>query len=418
MSKFVISGNKKLYGSVKAQSAKNALLPLICACIMLESEVVFTNCNRLGDIEILLKIIARLGGRYSFKGENLIVDCTNIKNYEIPPTLASEIRASVFMLGPLLARFHKATTSKPGGCNIGNRPIDMHLDGFKKLGVEVLDGDIIKMRCDKLKGARICLKYASVGVTENLLMLSVLADGETVITNCAREPEIVCLSNFLKTFGAKIKGAGTSTIVVEGVKKLKGRKVTFNPISDRIEVGTYLLSVLGTGGEIEIENSPFIYNTALIKKIYNNACKMLLTNDRIYIKCSGAGKCISFTRTAPYPAFPTDLQTPLCAYCTTLNGVSVVEESVFENRFCQIAELNKMGANVIVRGNQAKIVGVKNLTGTSVTALDLRGGASLIIAGLKAEGQTIIENASIIERGYKDIEVKLSNLGADVKRLD
>ena len=418
MSKYVISGGNKLYGSVKAQSAKNALLPLISACIMIEGEVTFTNSSMLGDVATMLSIIKSLGGNYSFNNGNLKVDCTNLCSSEMPCELTKKIRASVFMLGPLLARFKNVVTYLPGGCQIGSRPIDMHLDGFKLLGVqEFTDGDALILKSKKLQGVKIKLKYASVGVTENLIMCAVLSEGETVLLNSAKEPEIVCLAKFLRLFGAKIKGEGTSTIVIEGVKKLKSKNVTFMPISDRIEVGTYLLSVLGTGGEIEIENANFLHNVALIKKIYNNACKIILTNDKIYIKCVGIGKCLSYTRTAPYPKFPTDLQTPLCAYATTLNGTSYVEESVFDNRFMQLKELERMGAKISVNGNVSKIEGVNELIGTDVTALDLRGGASLIIAGLKASGQTVIDNAQIIERGYLDIEKKLSLLGADIKKV-
>ncbi|MBO5851697.1 MAG: UDP-N-acetylglucosamine 1-carboxyvinyltransferase, partial [Clostridia bacterium] len=322
-----------------------------------------------------------------------------------------------FMLGPLLARFKNASTFLPGGCNIGKRPIDMHIDGFKKFGVEEVCTDALVLNCKKLNGAKINLKYASVGVTENLIMCAVLAEGETVLSNCAKEPEVVCLVKFLKLFGAKIKGEGSSTIIIEGVKKLKSKNVSFMPISDRIEVGTYVLSVLGTGGEIEINNANFFHNIALIKKIYNNACKIILTNDKIYIKCSGKGNSLSYTKTSPYPKFPTDLQTPLCAYATTLLGTSYIEESVFENRFLQLNELIKMGAKIWVNGSVAKIEGVEYLNGANVSALDLRGGASLVIAGLKAQGETVIDNAFIIERGYVNLEKKLSLLGADIKKV-
>ena len=417
MSKLVISGGKRLYGSVTAQSAKNALLPLISACILIDGEVTFTNCSMLGDVVTMINIIKSLGGNCSYHNGNLTVDCTNLSSSQMPYELTSQIRASVFMLGPLIARFKKASTYLPGGCNIGKRPIDMHIDGFKMLGVEEVYDDALVLKCDKLSGAKIRLKYASVGVTENLIMCAVLAEGETVLSNCAKEPEVVCLVKFLKLFGAKIKGEGSSTIIIEGVKKLKSKNVSFMPISDRIEVGTYVLSVLGTGGEIEINNANFFHNIALIKKIYNNACKIILTNDKIYIKCSGKGNSLSYTKTSPYPKFPTDLQTPLCAYATTLLGTSYIEESVFENRFLQLNELIKMGAKIWVNGSVAKIEGVEYLNGANVSALDLRGGASLVIAGLKAQGETVIDNAFIIERGYVNLEKKLSLLGADIKKV-
>lgn len=418
MSKYVISGGKKLYGTVKAQSAKNALLPLISACILIDGEVTFSNVSMLGDVKVMLSIIKSLGGSYTYSDGNLTINCSNLSSSSMPKEYTSKIRASVFMLGPLLARFKSASTFLPGGCQIGERPIDIHLDGFKKLGAqEFSEGESLTLKSAELKGTKIKLKYASVGATENLIMCAVLCKGETVLLNCAKEPEICCLVKFLRLFGAKIKGEGTSTIIIEGVSKLKNKNVTFVPISDRIEVGTYLLSVLSTGGEVEIENANFLHNLALIKKIYNNACKIILTNDKIYIKCSGSGNSLTYTRTAPYPKFPTDLQTPLCAYATTLKGVTLIEESVFDNRFLELNELNRMGAKITVCGNVAKIEGVETLFGAQVTALDLRGGASLIIAGLKAKGQTIIENAQVIERGYLDLENKLSLLGADIKKV-
>lgn len=418
MSKFVINGGKRLYGSIKAQSAKNALLPLISACILLDGDVTFTNCSLLGDVITMLAIIKKLGGNYTFSNGNLTINCSNLSSSDMPYELTSKIRASVFMLGPLLARFRSVRTYLPGGCQIGERPIDMHVDGFKSLGaVDSFEDGSLVLKANKLVGTKIRLKYASVGVTENLIMCAVLSSGETVLTNCAKEPEIVCLAKFLKLFGAKIKGEGTSTIIIEGVKKLKTKNVFFMPISDRIEVGTYILSTLGTGGEIEIENANFLHNLALIKKIYNNTCKIILTNDKIYIKCVGSGSKLTYTRTAPYPKFPTDLQTPLCAYATTLIGTTFIEESVFENRFMQLKDLVAMGAKIAVNGNVVKIDGVTELYGASVSALDLRGGAALIIAGLKAQGQTIIDNASVIERGYLNLENKLSLLGADIKKV-
>ena len=338
-------------------------------------------------------------------------------NYEIPYELAKKIRASIFLTGPLLARFHKVYFYNPGGCDIGARPIDIHLNGFKCFNIESSISEHIYCRCDKLNGCKINLRYKSVGATENLLMLSVLSNGKTTITNCAKEPEVVCLANFLNLCGAKIKGAGTSVIEVEGVKKLKSLNLTFMPISDRIETGTYLLMLLSVGGEICIKNADFLNNLTLIKKIQNNACKLSVFNDKIYMKSCGSGNCIKYTKTGPYPEFPTDLQSQLCSYLSTQKGLSIVEETVFDNRFKQLEELVKMGANIHIKSNKAFIKGVKKLYGKSVYAYDLRGGASMILAGLSAEGVTTIDNSEVIDRGYFEIENKLSLLGANIKRV-
>ncbi len=416
MSNLVIYGNNKIFGEITAESAKNAMLPLISACIMYEGKVTFNRCPKLKDVLVMLEIIEYLGGKYSFNGEELTVDCSSLYLYELPFELTKKIRASIFMVGAILGRFHKACFCSPGGCNIGERPIDIHLDGLRQLGVEISSGDCIFCKTDKLKGNEIILKYKSVGATENLIMAGVLAEGKTIINNAAKEPEIICLVKLLKLFGAKIYGAGTSRIVVEGVSNLNKQNVYFSPISDRIEIGTYILLTMSVGGEILIKNVNANHNLALLKKIYNNACKIVVDNDKIYIKSSGAGKSLGYVKTAPYPLFPTDLQAQLIAYSSTLNGTTVVEETVFNSRFSHCFELNKMGADIIVKNNKAIIKGVNGLTGASVVANDLRGGASLVIAGLKAEGKTVIGNAEAIDRGYFQIEKKLQLVGANIKR--
>lgn len=416
MSKFIVRSGKNISGEVVIPSAKNVMLPLISACIMVEGKITFINCKKLLDVTVILEIIKYLGGDYYFVGDNLTVDCSKVYRYELPETLSKQIRASIFLVGPLLSRFHRACFFAPGGCDIGSRPIDIHLDGFKKLGVEISNGDIVYCRCDKLIGNDITLRYRSVGATLNLIMASVLGEGRTVIRNSAREPEIVCLVKFLKLCGAKIYGEGTSVIVIDGVKKLRGINYNFKPISDRIEVGTYMLLTLNVGGELLIKNANFINNVALYKKIRNNACKITIDNDKIYIKASGVGKSLNYVKTAPYPYFPTDLQSQICAYASTLKGSTIVEESVFENRFKQLDELVKMGANILVKNNKAYIKGVDTLYGTSVKALDLRGGIAMVIAGLRAQGVTTIDNAEVIDRGYFQIEKQLKSLGLDIVR--
>ncbi len=416
MSKLIINGGKKLFGEITAESAKNALLPLLSACILYEGKVTLINCPRLKDIEVMIEIIEYLGGRCSFLGNDLTVDCSSLYSYELPCELTKKIRASIFTIGAIIARFRKAYFCMPGGCSIGERPIDIHLNALKKLGVEVCGEEILYCRADNLKGAEITLKYRSVGATINVLLASTLAKGKSVIRNVAKEPEITALINLLKIFGANIKGEGTSTLIVEGVEKLKRENVVFYPISDRIEVGTYALAVMSSGGEISINNVNFIHNLSLFKKIQNNACKIVYEDDKIYIKSSGEGSGLGNIKTAPYPYFPTDLQPQISAYATTLRGETTIFETVFENRFKHFNELKLMGAKVSYRGNVANITGVSKLKGAVVTAYDLRGGASMVIAGLKAEGETVINNSEVLDRGYYKFEEKLSLLGAKIIR--
>lgn len=417
MSKYVINGGNKLYGEVNVQSAKNSLLPLIAACILVDGKVTFLNCNKLKDVTVMLDIISSMGGTYFFNGTTLTVDCTSLTSYEMPKELTSKVRASVFMLGPLIGRFRKAIIHKTGGCDIGERPINLHLDGLKKLGVEIEDEDVLHCSAIDIKGAEIELPFKSVGATENIMMLASVADGKTIIKNSAKEPEIVNLAEFLRRAGAEIYGAGTDVIEIYGVKKLKSNGIVFTPVADRIETGTYILATLNVGGEIGINNCVFSHNVALIKKIYNNACKISINNDKIYIKSMGVGKALGFVKTAPYPGYPTDLQSPLVAYATTLSGMTIVHEGVFSCRFNQVEELKKMGADVTVVKNRVVIDGVRTLYGAHVKALDLRGGAAMVVAGLKALGETVIDDVEIIDRGYFNLEGKLQLLGADIKRI-
>ena len=418
MSKFVVNGGKKLYGEVDIQSAKNAILPLIASTVLLDFEVAFLKVPMLSDVLVMLEIIKALGGKYRFENDVLFIDCSNVNKSEIPEELSLKIRASVFVTGGVLSRLKKVEFYRAGGCDIGSRPIDMHLDGLSMLGGQVFGKEKITIKCDKLIGKEISLKCKSVGVTENLIIASVLAEGTTVIKNCAKEPEITCLAEFLNSLGAKIKGAGTSVIQIEGVSKLTKQKRYFTPISDRIEAGTFILAVMTTGGEIELKNTNFIHNSALIKKIYNNACKITVFSDRIYIKATGVGKAHGYLKTEPYPCFPTDLQPQFSVYSSILKGVTVIEEGVFDGRFNQLIELQKFGAKVKVLDKHAIIEGVPQLCGADTKALDLRGGASMLIAGLRAIGVTTVSNVEVIERGYLNVDKKFSLLGADVKRID
>ena len=417
MGNFLVRPTNRLYGEVKTQSAKNALLPLISACALIEAPVTIKNAPPMGDVKVMLDIIAALGGKFSYDGDDLTVDCRLLYKNELPEELSGKIRSSVFLLGPLIARFRKVTLVKSGGCNIGKRPIDIHIDGLKKLGVEVMETEVLYLRADKLVGAEITLRFPSVGATENLIAAAVTASGTTVIKNAAREPEVECLCNFLNAAGGKISGGGKREIVIEGVKSLTKNPFVFTPVGDRIEAGTFILAAMIAGGEIVVTNCTPDFNIALIEKIRNNACKIDVFNDRIYIKSEGRGKALGEIVAAPYPSFATDLQTPALAYCSTLDGVTVVRDEVFKSRFSQTSELIKAGARIKIVGNAAIVCGVKKLIGAKVKAFDLRGGAALVLAGLNAEGETVIENAEVIDRGYYKFDEKLRSLGANVIRF-
>ncbi len=412
MENYVIHGGRKLDGKIDIQSSKNAVLPIIAGSILTNEQVVIKNCPKIKDVYAMLNILSHLGTKWTFDNDDLILNSSSIDNYSIPQNLASELRSSIFMLGALVSRFKKAKLFFPGGCDIGLRPIDIHLSALSDLGVIISDiNGEINCFSNQVVGRDICLDFPSVGATENIMLASVFAKGKTQIYNPAKEPEIVDLMNFLNSMGAKIYGAGTSTILIEGVKSLHGTEYT--PISDRIECGTYLLATAIAGGQVQLNNCQAKNISFLIHKLCDNTCKITIKNDIIYIKSGSLRKNFSFT-TGPYPMFPTDLQAQATALLTICNGVSVVSENVFEMRFRHIPELIKMGANIIVKGKNAIITGVDTLKGATVEAYDLRGGAALVLAGLNAEGKTIVKNVSHIERGYYQMDKKLSLLGADI----
>lgn len=418
MGNFLVRQTNGLYGEVSIQSAKNALLPIISACVLIEAPVTIKNVSMMGDVLVMLEVLSKLGAKYSYDGNDLTVNCCSLYKNELPEELTCKIRSSIFLLGPLIARFKRVTLIKSGGCNIGKRPIDIHIDGLKKLGVEAMETEVLYLRTEKLTGCDITLRFPSVGATENLIMAAVTASGYTVIKNAAREPEVKCLCDFLNLAGGKIRGGGSREIIIEGVKKLSKTPFTFIPIHDRIEVGTFILAVLNLGGEVILDNLNGNFNKSLIEKIRNNACKTRVFNDRIYVKSKGRGKALGEIVATPYPGFATDLQTLLLAYSITLDGVTVIKDEVFKKRFGEVRELVKMGANVKVVGNFAIITGVERLVGTTVKALDLRGGAALVLAGLKAEGETVIENTELIDRGYFKLDEKLRSLGANIERIN
>lgn len=417
MSKFIINGGKKLYGKIDIQSAKNSVVSLLAASILYNGNVVLRNIKQITDVTNMCNILKKLGAVYDFKGDNLFLNCSSLYSFVPNVDLSKTIRASFFMAGALLSRFKKAEMSFPGGCKIGARPINIHLQGFKQLGVKIkVENSKIYFDGSKMHSAVIELPYPSVGATVNIITASVFLDGETIIKNVAKEPEIVDLQNFLNLMGFNVRGAGKDEISVHGVKKILSRDIYFTPIVDRIETGTFMLATLSCGGEIEINNTNIKNIYSLYEKIYENNCKMFVENGKIIVYAGGGGKSLGEITTGPFPAFPTDLQAPLCAYACSLKGQTTINESVFEKRFSHVDELVKMGA-VIKTDEKRVFVYGSRLQGAKVQVGDLRAGAGLVIAGLLANGTTEIEDVEIIDRGYFEIENVFSSLGASIYRV-
>ena len=416
MDTYVIDGGEKLYGKVQAQSAKNAVLPLLAAAILTDEQVRIRGVPVIADVENMLRILVEVGCKISRKNGYVQIDSSNAISHEIPARLTKELRSSVFMLGSVLTRFHKAKISYPGGCDIGLRPIDLHLLGLRRLGVEIVEeGGFIECTAERLKGAEILLDFPSVGATENIMLAAVKAEGLTIIRNAAKEPEIVDLQNFLNAMGAKVHGAGGGTVIVEGVKRLHG--VDYTPIGDRIEIGTYLIATAICGGEIQT-SGVFAENiAALLHKLRENGCKIYAKNDRIELQSSGRLQSVNILETMPFPGFPTDLQAQYASLCCTANGTTLIVENLFETRYKYAGELKRMGADITVRDRTAVIRGVKRLHGARVTAGDLRGGAALVLAALGAEGKSTVCDLSHVDRGYESFEYKLKKLGAKIKRV-
>ena len=416
MDKFIIDGGEKLYGKVRIHSAKNTVLPLLAASVLTDEQVKIRGVPAITDVENMLRILSEVGCAIKRQKDCAIIDSSNAVSHEIPTRLTKELRSSVFMLGSVLTRFRRAKISYPGGCDIGLRPIDLHLSGLKRLGVEIFEKDgYIHCEAQKLKGAEILLDFPSVGATENIILAAVKAEGITVIRNAAKEPEIIDLQNFLNAMGAKVRGAGGGTVVIEGVKKLHG--VDYTPIGDRIEAGTYLIAAASCGGEIETNGVPPENIAALLHKLREIGCKVYAKNDRIVLWSNGQLNAAKLVETMPFPGFPTDMQAQYSALCCTAKGSTLVVENLFETRYRYAAELKRMGADITVRGRTALIRGVESLHGASVTASDLRGGAALVVAALKAEGQSDVIDLSHIDRGYAEFEYKLKKLGAKIKRV-
>lgn len=421
MEKLVIHGGRRLEGRVKISGAKNAVLPIIAATLLgQDSPSLLDEVPALEDVHTITEVLQKLGVKAEFRKEThqLFVDSTVIGSCEAPYDLVRKMRASFLIMGPLLARCGQAKISLPGGCAIGTRPIDLHLKGFEALGAEIRVGHgfIEAAAPEGLKGAKIYLDFPSVGATENIMMISALAKGTTYIENAAEEPEIVDLANFLNKMGASIKGAGTDTIKIEGVESLHGAHHTVIP--DRIETGTFMLAAAITRGDILLKNVVPDHVKSISAKLRECGVEVSAVDEGIYV--SGRGKKLVATdiKTLPYPGFPTDIQSPFMSLLTTVNGPSTVIETVFENRFMHVAELNRMGANIRTEGNKARVPGGVQLEAAPVIATDLRAGAALVLAGLVATGTTVVSEIYHIERGYDHFVEKFRDLGANILRVE
>jgi UDP-N-acetylglucosamine 1-carboxyvinyltransferase len=417
MDKLQIKGGVPLEGDVKISGSKNAALPILAGALLASEPVTVRNVPHLRDVTTTLQLLTRMGATVTVDEKSSIeVDGSTLKDTTAPYELVKTMRASILVLGPLLARFGKADVSLPGGCAIGARPVNIHVAGLQAMGADItIDGGFIRARAGRLKGTRLVLDTVTVTGTENLMMAATLADGETVIENAAREPEVVDLANFLIAMGAKIQGAGTDKIVVQGVEKLHGTQ--YEVLPDRIEGGTYLLAGAITRGHVRIKNTRPDHLDAVIAKLIESGAKVDTGDNWIEVDMRGKRPKSVDVRTAPYPAFPTDMQAQFAALNTVADGVATVIETIFENRFMHMLEMRRLGAEIRLEGNTAIIRGVERLTGAPVMATDLRASASLVLAGLVAEGRTDVERIYHIDRGYEAIEEKLAALGAQIKRV-
>jgi UDP-N-acetylglucosamine 1-carboxyvinyltransferase len=412
-----INGGVPLHGDVWISGAKNAVLPILVASLLGDEASRINNVPHLQDVTTTMELLGRMGARLSLNERMQIeIDPSSLELYEAPYDLVKTMRASILVLGPLVARFGQARVSLPGGCAIGSRPVDLHLHGLRALGaeVEVRNGNI-EARAERLRGARIVLDTVTVTGTENILMAATLARGTTVIENAAQEPEVVDLADFLISMGARISGAGSNTITVEGVERLNGTEYTVLP--DRIETGTYLVGCAMTGGQIRCVRARPSHLDVVLEKLREAGAEIRTGEDWIEMDMRGRRLRSVDITTAPYPAFPTDMQAQFTALNTIAEGTAVITETVFENRFMHVQELQRLGADIRLKGNTAIVRGVKRLTGAPIMATDLRASASLVLAGLVADGITTVDRVYHIDRGYEIIEEKLSALGARIKRI-
>jgi UDP-N-acetylglucosamine 1-carboxyvinyltransferase len=414
--KLLIVGGTPLFGEVAMSGAKNAALPILCASLLTSDPLHLTNVPHLNDISTMLRLLGDMGVGVTLDGiDGMVLDGGGLNNAVASYEMVKTMRASILVLGPLVARCGEARVSLPGGCAIGARPVDQHIKGLQAMGAEItVEQGYVHAKATRLKGARICTDMVTVTGTENLMMAACLAEGETIIENAAREPEVVDLANCLVSMGARISGAGTDVIRIQGVEKLHGATHAIMP--DRIETGTYLCAAAATGGDIRLLKTSGAYLDTVVDKLMDAGCEITVERDAIRLIAPKRLKAVSL-RTAPYPAFPTDMQAQFMAINCIADGVATIRETIFENRFMHVNELMRLGANIQIEGNNAIVRGVDRLEGASVMATDLRASASLVIAGLVAQGETVIDRIYHLDRGYERIEEKLEKLGAQVKRV-
>ncbi|MFT9496650.1 UDP-N-acetylglucosamine 1-carboxyvinyltransferase [Anaerosolibacter sp.] len=417
MAKIIVEKSAPLKGTVKVSGAKNSVLPIIAASLLAQENCVLEDIPGLKDVEVICDVLGALGAKVNSNHKGIIeINASKLHDIEAPYELIRKMRASFLVMGPLLARKGKARIALPGGCAIGTRPIDLHLKGFQALGAKIeLGHGYVEASADRLIGSKVYLDFPSVGATENIMMAATMAEGTTIIENVAEEPEIVDLANFLNSLGAKIKGAGTDTIKIQGVKELGGSRHTVIP--DRIEAGTFMIAAALTGGDVTVLNALPDHLKPITAKL--RECGMTIDEFDDNIRVRANGKSLSTDiKTLPYPGFPTDMQAQFMSLLTVAQGTSVVIETVFENRFMHVDELKRMGANIKIEGRSAVVQGVDRLQGAQVKATDLRAGAALILAGMVADGPTEISDIYHVDRGYVEIEEKLRALGAKIQRTE
>lgn len=416
MEKIIITGGNPLNGTIRVSGAKNAVLPILAASLLTTTETKLLDVPNLADVGVICSVLQELGAHIYKEGNELTITVPYLASSEAPYEYVRKMRASFLVMGPLLARTGRARISLPGGCAIGTRPIDLHLKGFAALGADIRYGaGYIEATAEELTGAKIYLDFPSVGATENIMMAAVLAQGQTILENAAEEPEIVDLANFLNSMGARIKGAGTKVIRIDGVPQLTG--AVHAVIPDRIEAGTYLVAAAITRGDVLVENIIIDHLKPVVAKLMEAGVCLMETDYGLRVSCNRRVRGVDI-KTLPYPGFPTDMQAQMMALMSVADGTSIITETVFENRFMHVNELKRMGARIKIEGRTAIVQGVKSLTGAEVKATDLRAGAALILAALAAEGQTEIGNIYHIDRGYEQLIEKLQGIGANIRRVE
>ncbi|EXJ16372.1 UDP-N-acetylglucosamine 1-carboxyvinyltransferase [Imhoffiella purpurea] len=417
MDKLLITGGNPLHGQVRASGAKNAALPILAATLLADGPVALENVPRLRDISTTFELLGRMGARLTPNGSGVVtVEPRTLTSFVAPYELVKTMRASILVLGPLVARYGRADVSLPGGCAIGARPVNLHIEGLRAMGADIgVEGGYIRARAERLHGARLVMEVVSVTGTENLMMAAALADGETLIENAAREPEVVDLADFLNAMGARIEGAGTDLIQIQGVERLSGARYRVMP--DRIETGTFLVGAAMTGGRVRVTETRPDCLDAVLQKLQEAGAEVMVGEDWIELDMRGRRPRSVDIHTAPHPAFPTDMQAQFCALNSIAEGVGAVAETIFENRYMHVPELQRMGADIRIEGNVAICHGVERLTAAPVMATDLRASASLVLAGLVARGETLIDRIYHLDRGYENIEDKLLALGASIQRI-